>query len=76
MNAQNSEMLYQFLIESLTTTFMGHVLLYKNSYMLNNSYNKPPLLKQILALTHIDTRAKVFYIYNDWVCWASYMQVE
>ena len=58
-------MLYQFLIKSHTTTFQGQVLLYKDSYMINNSYNRTTLLKQILGLTYIDTRAKAFYISNS-----------
>ena len=33
--------------------------------MINNCYNGPALLKQILALTYIDTRAKVFHIHNS-----------
>ena len=58
-------MFFQFLIKSHTTTFEGQVLLYKNSYMINKSYNRPTLLKQILALTYIDTRAKAFHISNS-----------
>ena len=50
-------MLYQFLIELLTMTFKGQVLLYENTYTINNTCNGPALLKQILLLTYIDTRA-------------------
>ena len=41
-DTQNSEMLYQFLIESLMTTFKEQVLLYKSTYMINNTYNGLP----------------------------------
>ena len=33
--------------------------------MINNSYNAPTLLKQIFALTYIDTTAKAFHIHNS-----------
>ena len=59
--AQNSQMLYQFLIESITPCFTGQVL-YQTNYTINNTKSSPSLLKQILSLTYIDTRAKPFHI--------------
>ena len=60
--AQNSQMLYTFLIESITPSFKGQVLLYQTNYTINNTKSGPCSLKQILSLTYINTRAKAFHI--------------
>ena len=60
--AQNAQMLCQFLIESITPSFKGQVLLNQTNYTINNVKNGPCLLKQILSLTYIDTWAKAFHI--------------
>ena len=60
--AQNAQMLYPFLIESITPSFNGQVLLYQTNYTINNIKSGLCLLKQILSLTYIDTQTKAFHI--------------
>ena len=63
--ALNSQMLYQFLIESITPCSKGQVLLYQTNCTINNAKSGCCLLKQILSLTYIDTQAKAFYIQDS-----------
>lgn len=60
--AQNSDMLYHFLMESLAVTFKAEVLLYSNDYTINGVPDGILLLKQIIVLSYIDTRATTAHI--------------
>ncbi|KAL7562143.1 hypothetical protein ACA910_016701 [Epithemia clementina (nom. ined.)] len=65
-NAQNSDMLYHCLMASLTSAFKGQVLLNSHEYTVTANAvtmpDDPTLLKQIVALTYIDTRATASHI--------------
>ncbi|KAL7566243.1 hypothetical protein ACA910_011306 [Epithemia clementina (nom. ined.)] len=65
-NAQNSDMLYHFLMALLTSAFKGQVLLHSNEYTVTANAvtvpDGPSLLKQIVSLTYIDTRATASHI--------------
>ena len=63
--AQNGLMLFNFIIELLTNTFKGQVLLYQSQYQVNNMYNGPALLRLILSLTYIDTRVTAMHLHNS-----------
>ena len=56
-NAQNNDMLYYFLVDSLESKFRAKVLLYSESYSANNFVVACALLKQIINLTRIDNPA-------------------
>ena len=60
-DAQNAEMLYHFLFESLDENFKATVLLKNHNYQVTvGSYTTedgPCLLKQIIVSTFVDTRA-------------------
>ena len=60
--AQNMQMLYHFIIKSLTSTFMGQVLLYQSHYKINGAYNGSALLHQILSLTYIDMSTTTLHL--------------
>ena len=61
-DAQNSDMLYYFLIESLTETFKAQVLLFVDNFTINDAPDGICLLKQIVVLTYIDNRATTAHI--------------
>ena len=65
-DAQNLEMMYHFLFESLDDSFKATVLLKKSNYnMMVGNYtteDDPCLLKQIVVSTLVDTRAMVAQI--------------
>ena len=60
-DAQNSEMMYHFLFESLDDSFKATVLLKKSNYMMTvwnyTTEDGPCILKQIIVSTFVDTRA-------------------
>ena len=60
-DAQNTEMLYHFLFESLDENFKAMVLLNNHNYQVTVSTftteDRPCLLKQIIVSTLVDTRA-------------------
>ena len=66
--AQDSYMLYNFLIESLTDSFKAQVLLYEQDYTITPLGGQPAmkdgptLLKRIIMLTYIDNRATTAHI--------------
>ena len=66
--AQDSYMLYNFLIESLTDSFKAQVLLYEQDYTITPMGGQPAmkdgptLLKQLIILTYIDNRATTAHI--------------
>ncbi|KAL7573662.1 hypothetical protein ACA910_008349 [Epithemia clementina (nom. ined.)] len=59
-------MLYHFLMASLTSAYKGQVLLHSNEYTVTANAvtvpDGPSLLKQIVSLTYIDTRATASHI--------------
>ena len=61
--AQDSYMLYNFLIESLTDSFKAQVLLYEQDYTITPMGGQPAmkdgpmLLKRLIMLTYIDNQA-------------------
>ncbi|KAL7557094.1 hypothetical protein ACA910_011913 [Epithemia clementina (nom. ined.)] len=59
-------MLYHFLMASLTSSFKGQVLLNSDEYTVTANAvtmpDGPALLKQIVSLTYIDTRATASHI--------------
>lgn len=59
---QNADMLYKFLISSLEKDFRASILLYKSEYTIGGDADGPMLLKRILMLTHIDTKATISLI--------------
>ena len=65
---QDSYMLYNFLIESLTDSFKAQVLLYKHDYTITPMGGQPAmkdgpmLLKRLIMLTYIDNRATTAHI--------------
>ena len=66
--AQDSYMLYNFLIESLTDSFKAQVLLYEQDYTITPLGGQPAmkdgptLLKRLIMLTYIDNRATTAHI--------------
>ena len=60
-DAQNAEMLYHFLFESLDKSFKANILLKNHNYQVTvgtyTTEDGPCLLKQIIVSTFIDTRA-------------------
>ena len=65
---QDSYMLYNFLIESLTDSFKAKVLLYKQDYTITPlggqpaMKDRPTLLKRLIMLTYIDNWATTAHI--------------
>ena len=66
--AQESYMLYNFLIEPLTDSFKAQVLLYKQDYTITPMGGQPAMkdrptpLKRLIMLTYIDNRATTAHI--------------
>ena len=66
--AQESYMLYNFLIESLTDSFKAQVLLYEQDYTITPMGGQPvmkdrlTLLKRLIMLTYIDNQATTAHI--------------
>ena len=61
-NAQNNDMLYYFLVDSLESKFRAKVLLYSESYSAHNVVVASALLKQIIIVTRIDTLAAATHV--------------
>ena len=61
-NAQNSFQIYNCLISSLTDSGKAKVVLESNKFTINEIPDGPLLLKVIIQLAHIDTRATVTVI--------------
>ena len=61
-NAQNNDMLYYFLVDSLESKFRAKVLLYSESYSANNVVVASALLKQIIILARIDNPAAAAHV--------------
>ena len=60
--AQNSEMVYHFLMNSVTTEFTTKLVLYQEDYMINGVPIGACLFKKILQLTYVDTMATALHI--------------
>ena len=71
--AQDSYMLYNFLIESLTDSFKAQVLLYEQDYAITPMGGQPAmkdgptLLKRLIMLTYIDNRATTAHIRETFI---------
>jgi hypothetical protein len=62
-NAQNSSQMYTFLITSITDGLLGKVISQKEHYTSGNGFQDgPSLLKVIVTISHVDTRAQAGYI--------------
>ena len=61
-DAQDNDMCYYFLSDSLTNDFRTTVLLYSDTYSLNNVPVASALLKQIIILTRVDNPASTMHI--------------
>jgi hypothetical protein len=62
-NAQNSSQMYTFLITSLTDGLLGKVISQKEHYTSATGFQDgPSLLKTIVTIAHVDTRAQAGYI--------------
>ena len=61
-DAQDNEMFYYFLADSLTNEFRTTVLLYAEVYTVTNVPVASSLLKQIIVLTRIDNPASTMHI--------------
>ena len=61
-NAQDNDMFYYFLADSLTSDFRTTVLLYADVYTVANVPVASALLKQIIILTRVDNPASTMHI--------------
>jgi hypothetical protein len=60
---QNSSQMYQFLITSVTDELLGRVISQRESYTSATGFEDgPSLLKVIVTISHVDTRAQAGYI--------------
>ena len=62
--AQNSEMLYHFLMNLVTTEFTTKLVLYQNDYTINGVPIRACLFKKIIQLTYVDTMATASHIHE------------
>ena len=60
--AQDNDMFYYFLADSLTNEFRTTVLLYADVYLVTNILVASSLLKQIIILTRVDNPASTMHI--------------
>ena len=60
--AQNSKMLYHFLMNLVTTEFTTTLVLYQEDYMINGAPIGACLFKKIFQLTYVDTMATALHI--------------
>ena len=61
-NAQDNDMLYYFIVDSLTPTFHAKLLLHSNIYLMNRTVAASILIKQIIILTCIDSLAAAQHV--------------
>ena len=61
-DAQDNDMFYYFLADSLTNEFRATVLLYADTYTVTNVPVASTLLKQIVILTRVDNPASTMHI--------------
>ena len=62
--AQNSKMLYHFLMNSVTTEFTTKLVLYQEEYIMNGAPIGACLFKKIIQLTYVDTMATTSHIHE------------
>ena len=62
--AQNSKMLYHFLINSVTTELTTKLVLYQEDYTINGVPIGACLFKKIVQLTYVDTMATALHIHE------------
>ena len=62
--AQNSEMLYHFLMNSVTIEFTTKCVLYKEEYMVNGAPIGVCLFKKVVQLMYVDTMATASHIHE------------
>ena len=60
--AHNSEMLYHFLMNSVTTEFTTKLVLYQEDYTINGAPIRVCLFKKIIQLTYVDAMATALHI--------------
>ena len=79
-DAQNAEMLYHFLFESLDESFKATILLENHNYQVTmgtyTTEDRPCLLKQIIVSTFVDTRAMVSQICESLVDMAQQLETQ
>ena len=79
-DAQNAEMLYHFLFESLDESFKATILLKNHNYQVTmgtyTTEDRPCLLKQIIVSTFIDTRAMASQIHESLVDMAQQLETQ
>jgi hypothetical protein len=62
-NTQNSSQMYTFLITSISDELLGKVISQTEQYTSNTGFQDgPSLLKVIVTISHVDTRAQAGYI--------------
>ena len=61
-DAQDNDMFYYFLVDSLTDEFRTTMLLYANIYLVTNVPVDSLLLKQIIIITWVDNPASTMHI--------------
>ena len=62
--AQNSEMLYHLLMNSVTAEFTTKLVLYQEDFTINGAPIGACLFKKIVQLTYVDTMANASYIHK------------
>ena len=62
--AQNSEMLYHFLMNSVTAKFTTKLVLYQEDFTINGAPIGACLFKKIVQLTYVDTMATASNIHK------------
>ena len=60
--AQNSKMLYHFLMNSVTTEFTTKLALYQEDYTINRAPIRVCLFKKVVQLMYVDTMATTSHI--------------
>jgi hypothetical protein len=62
-DTQNSSQMYTFLITSMTDELLGRIISQEESYTSVTGFqDNPSLLKVIITISHVDTRAQAGYI--------------
>ena len=62
--AQNSKLLYHFLINLVTTEFTTKLVLYQEDYTINGAPIGTCLFKKIIQLTYVDTMVTASHIHE------------
>jgi hypothetical protein len=67
-NTQNSPQMFIFLIESITDGLLGKVISQKQQYTSAQGFQDgPSLLKVIMTISHVDTRAQAGYTIRQFI---------